>query len=466
MTEKDFYPFKTTSKIDWKSQIEKDLKGKDFNQTLVKTIWNEILQQPFYSSEDLKEKPIQNRFSPPVEIPGLSPRTWSTIVSISPYNGKIENKEILAALENGADAIVLELDRDPNWNEVLKDVLLPYIHIYIKPLQNAGVIFLSFSKFIQQMGLNQSDLHGGFIWSPTGDLLESNGDFAKKISLTQQVIIDWKESPSFFPICIEFSKYRNSGGTGIQELTFGFGEIIEIVSSLTELGIDAKTCFDNIMIHSSVAEEFFPEIAKLKSLRNLFSSLAKQFDVETLPENLHLISSTATWSHSFLDKNSNLIRQTYEAMAGVLGGSNSIWVIPTEGENEDTLEKRIAKNISLILKEESYLDKVMDPSSGSYYLETLEAEICAKVQSNITSLESKGGWLKSFQTRELQKSIRETRILIQNQILNKALVKVGANKYPPSKKLENNLEIQDFQEKEFQLRPTRASFLLEKSLAQ
>lgn len=466
MTEKDFYPFKSTSKIDWKSQIEKDLNGKDFNQTLVKTIWDEIQQQPFYTSEDLIEKALQNRFSPPTEIPGLPPRTWSTTVSISSSNDKTENKEILAALENGADAIVLELERDPNWSELLKDVLLPYIHIFIKPLQNAGVIFLSFSKFIQQMDLNQSNLHGGFLWSPTGGLLESNGDFAKKIALTQQAISDWKEYPSFYPICVSFSTYRNSGGTGIQELNFGFGEIIEIVSSLTDLGIEAKTCFENIMIHSAVAEEFFPEIAKLKSLRNLFSSLAKQFDVETSPENLHLICSTSSWSHSYLDKNSNLIRQTYEAMAGVLGGSNSIWVIPTESEKADTLEKRIAKNVSLILKEESYLDKVVDPSSGSYYLESLEAKICAIVQSNIANLESKGGWLKSFQTKELQKSIRETRVLIQNQILNEVLVKVGANKYQPSKKLENNLEFQDFLEEEFQLCPTRASYLLEKSLAQ
>ncbi|SHO65229.1 methylmalonyl-CoA mutase family protein [Algoriphagus zhangzhouensis] len=466
MTEKDFYPFKTTSKIDWKSQIEKDLKGKDFNQTLVKTIWNEIQQQPFYTSEDLKEKPIQNRFSPPAEIPGLPPRTWSTSVSISPSNDKTENKEILAALENGADAIVMELDRDPNWSELLKDVLLPYIHIYLKPLQNAGVIFLSFSKFIQQIDLNQSDLHGGFLWSPTGDLLETNGDFEKKIALTQQVISDWKEYPSFYPICVDFSTYRNSGGTGIQELTFGFGEIIEIVSSLTDLGIEAKTCFENMMIHSSVAEEFFPEIAKLKSLRNLFSSVANQFDAKISAENIHLICSTSTWSHSFLDKNSNLIRQTYEAMASVLGGSNSIWVIPTVGENSNTLEKRIAKNVSLILKEESYLDKVVDPSSGSYYLGSLESEICGIVQSNIVNLESKGGWLMSFQTRELQTSIRETRVLIQNQILNETLVKVGANKYQPSKKLENNIEFLDFQEEEFQLSPTRASYLLEKSLAQ
>jgi methylmalonyl-CoA mutase len=150
-------------------------------------------------------------------------------------------------------------------------------------------------------------------------------------------------------------------------------------------------------------------------------------------------------------------------MAGILGGGNSIWVKPTEGKNASILEKRIARNISSILKEESYLDKVMDPAAGSYYLESLQNEIEKEVITSLQELEEKGGWLKSFENRALHADIRNSREAAQKKVLSDSSIKVGVNKYLAKGKLENHLPFEPIFEKDFELLPNRATYLVEQN---
>ena len=82
MTTKDFYPFSPSSKSDWVDQVKKDLKGKNFDETLTSILWEKIRIQPFYTAEDLTEDANQYQFHPSSEIPGMSPRIWNNLVSV------------------------------------------------------------------------------------------------------------------------------------------------------------------------------------------------------------------------------------------------------------------------------------------------------------------------------------------------------------------------------------------------
>ncbi len=306
-------------------------------------------------------------------------------------------------------------------------------------------------------------LSGAVLWSPCDELFRNGENFDSGISQAGKAINDFKNFTGFYPITIDFSRYANAGATGIQELSFGLGEVIEVIDKLSKRAISPAQVFDNIVFHTAVGDSHFAEIAKVKALRKLIVELAGNYGVQIGMDSIRIITSTSSWSKSLLDKDTNLIRQTYEAMAGILGGGNSVWVKPTEGKSASVLEKRIARNISSILKEESYLDKVMDPAAGSYFLENLQNKIEKEVILSLQELEENGGWMKSFEDRTLHAEIRKSREVAQKKMLSDSSIKVGVNKYLAKDKLKNQLQFEPMVEKDFELLPSRATYLVEQN---
>ncbi|MGM0946012.1 MAG: methylmalonyl-CoA mutase family protein [Bacteroidota bacterium] len=461
MTPIDFYPFETQSKSDWLKLVEKDLKGKDFDQTLVSSVWGQIRQEPFYTREDLPGTNQPMRFHPPSDLPGMSPRLWSNAVSIYNTSDPKTNEEILNHLQNGADALILHLEGNENWDTLLKGVLLEYISIYLLPENNELTSIWDFIQWLKNQKLGNNQLHGALLWSPTSPLFEGQSDFSVAADEGAKLLEAFAKFPDFRACTIDLARYNNSGGTGIQEITFGLGELIEITTHWIESGLNAQFVFENIAFHSAVGSAHFPEIVKLKSLRKLISDVTGKFGAAQDQESIHLLCSTSQFSKSYLDKNSNYIRQTYEASAAIIGGCNTLWVRPAEGESAGSLETRIARNVSTVLREESYLDKVIDPSAGAYYLESIQAKLEDILRQNIAELEKNGGWLAQFKSRIVQKEIREARKSTQELIVNHEKVIIGANYSIPDEKLVNNLLFHPIQEEEYALLPTRATYLLE-----
>lgn len=388
-------------------------------------------------------------------------RIWSNIVSVYVENEVAANQEIHLALQNGAEGLVLFLKGTEDLGEILKDVLPQYIQLYFFPAGEKSLVFQAISNWVLSRHLPTDQLNGAILWSPFDTLLSGEKDAEPQFSVAFELIQNWKAFPNFFPLCLDFGRYSESGGTGIQELTFGLGELIEILDQLTKRGLSAETIFQNVAFQSVAGDLHFPEIAKLKALRSLITDLAGNYDIPLPPESIHLIAATSTWSYSLLDKNTNLIRQTYQAMAGVLGGCNSLWVKPSEGKNASTREKRIARNISSILREEAYLDKVIDPAAGSFYLDTLQEELSNLVKEKVSQFEAEGSWLNSFSEGKIQKEIRENRFTVQKAVLENTVSKVGANSYTTEGNPDESPFFEEIIEQELELKPSRASYLVE-----
>ena len=461
MTTKDFYPFSPSSKNDWVDQVKKDLKGKNFDETLTSILWEKIRIQPLYTAEDLEGPKEDYKFHPNSEIPGMSPRIWNNLVSVFPENEKETNEEILHALQNGADGLVVYLDGTENINELLKAVHTEFISTNLLPTGDTIQFFHLIKEWIESVSLKPGMLQGAILWNPCDELFRSGENFDSAINQAAKAINDFKDFRDFYPMTIDLSRYANAGATGIQELTYGLAEVIELIDKLSKKAISPIQVFENLTFHTAIGDSHFAEIAKVKALRKLIVGLAGNYGVTIQPENIQIITSTSEWSKSLLDKNTNLIRQTYEAMAGILGGANSLWVKPAEGKKASILEKRIARNVSSILKDESYLDKVMDPAAGSFYLEKLQEELENSVIAGLQELEKNGGWLKSFEDRALHTEIRNSRENTQKKVLSDVAIKVGANKYLAKDKVENNLAVEPIKEKEFELLPSRATYLVE-----
>ncbi len=457
MTRDLFKDFPPTNKTAWINQAIKDLKGKDFNQSLSTKLWEEIEIEPFYTKEDLIGLPKlpEGCFENASEIQGLSSRSWANFSAVFPNT---TNEDVLNALENGASGLLLHLRGNEKLGELLKCVKPEYISILIKPLADPMSALNAFLTWVKDSGADETKLNGGLLWSPMDMLFEEGRSLDETIPVLKEILDACPNSSTFSAFHFDFSRYAESGATGLDELIFGFGEMIELID---QSGIDPMEIFEKSGIFTAIGDLHFPEIAKLKAIRFFVSELALQYDIELRPQDFSIFAKTSDWSKSTLDANTNLIRQTYETLAAVLGGANGVWVAPLQHANSSELDLRIARNVSSVLVHESYLDKVADPTAGSYCLDFLIYQLMEKTKAGLQVLEEKGGWKLGFELNEIQQNVRKSRLTQQNLVLTGKATKIGVNKYPASSTLKNDLEFIPLEEKLKELKPSRASYLVE-----
>ncbi|PRY87529.1 methylmalonyl-CoA mutase family protein [Mongoliibacter ruber] len=460
-----FTDFQKVTKEEWINQATKDIKGKDFQKTLVTNGFDGIDLFPFYTEEDLKEtqwlQQYHNRLNKPSDIPGMSPRYWSNIFAININQEATDNKRILQALMTGADALLLSVKEGVNFDVLLENVDLEYIELYLK-IEKAQVSVLgSFLNWYHTLGKSHESLRGGLLWDPiTSCLAEKNslGSIVESVSKALSISEDY---PFFKTLCIDSAYYHNSGASLVQQLFLPLGGYIELIDGLTEKGIEPEQMLSNTLLHAASGSDYFLEISKLRAFKILFHQLADLYQVEVKTEDVKLVVSTSFWTKSKSDVHTNMLRNTTEAMSAVLGSCDALWVrVHDEVKGEiNTFSERMARNISSILKEESYLDKIMDPVAGSYFIECVTAQVIAKVKFELEILESKEGWWSTYESHQLQDLVKAARYAKMEDLTTVRKTKVGVNKYQMSEKLPvDNLM---WEEENWQLLPLRESFLIE-----
>ncbi len=455
MTEDLFQEFDKNKKIDWMNQVSKETKQPINDGMLASKLWDKINLHPFYTREDLAFPAYQFRFHPKDELPGFSPRLWSNVVSVHPDD---TNQQVLEALENGAEGLVLHLHGSEDLTEVLAGVLPQYIPILILPLGNPIRALKSLFDWLENTGTSSDAISGGLIWSPSDVVFENGEPLGLGFELLAELLELTENYPAFRPFCLKTSRYSDSGENPLDALVFVFGELIEALDSL---GKNSGEVLSKVFLEVAVGENHFGEIARLRAMRKFLTDLASLYSVTIKEEDVLLLCRTSHWSKSLVDVNTSMIRQTYEGMAAVLGGVNWLWIKPVEEEKASEMERRIARNVSAILREESHLDKVQDPSAGSYYLDKITHDILVFLKEELELLESSGGFGDRLERGEIHRSVRINREKVQHQVLQHVLPKIGVNRYPAPAELQNNLSFHHFTEKKHELNPTRATYLVE-----
>lgn len=457
MTQNLFSAFPPSSKLAWLDQLSKELKGKSVSETLNFKLWGEIDLEAYYTPGDVKSSILdaQVRFHPDSDLPGMPPRIWSNLVSVFPDD---TNAGVLDALSNGAEGLVLHTYGIEDLGELLRRVLPEYIQILVKPLGNPVMALRAFFEWADSTGTSPDRISGGLLWTPSDLVFDHQESFEFAIETLQELAEMSEPYSNFKVFSIDSARYSDSGANPLDALIFGMGELIEVID---KSGLDPGLIFRKMLVQVSVSDAHFGEIARIKSCRILLSSLAGLYGQEVFEEDFAMLCHTSYWSKSILDPNTNLIRQTYEAMAAVLGGANLLWVKPLQEDSADERERRIARNVSSILKEEAYLDKVQDPAAGSFFLDQMVLRIAEFIQTKLQELESQGGWLAKLNSGGIHAQVRGYREKIQNELLESKRSKIGVNKYPSSQKPDSSTEFEIFEEKSLELKPARASYLCE-----
>ncbi|MFI0395129.1 methylmalonyl-CoA mutase [Paracoccus jiaweipingae] len=252
------------------------------------------------------------------------------------------------------------------------------------------------------------------------------------------------EMPKFNSISISGYHMQEAGANLVQELAYTLADGREYVRAALSAGMDVDKFAGRLSFFFAIGMNFFMEIAKLRAARLLWHRIMTEFDPQK-PGSLMLRTHCQTSGVSLQEQDpyNNVIRTAYEAMSAALGGTQSLHTnaldeaiaLPTE------FSARIARNTQLILQEETGITHVVDPLAGSYYIESLTAELAEKAWALIKEVEEMGGMTRAVASGMPKLRIEETAARRQAMIDRGEEVIVGVNKYRKDK--EDPIDILD-----------------------
>jgi len=418
--DKLFGEFKDISAPEWKQKIQVDLKGADYNETL---IWNSpegIDVKPFYHPDTYTH--LQ------AKAPTKSSE-WKICQSIEvDYQEKLKAR-ILHAISNGADTIkLLNIPEHIILNELLKGIDLSATKVYFDfTVFNASLID-------QLVGLkNKNNIYCNI--DIIGHLART-GNWFQNLNSDHEILENFmKHSKDFGSILsIDMSLYQNAGANMVQQLAYGLAHANEYFN---HFGTQIKK---QLVFNVSIGTNYFFEIAKLRSLRLLYEILSDEY---ALNSECHIFATPSKRNKTIYDYNTNMLRTTTECMSAILGGANTISNLSYDSVYHHTNEfgDRIARNQLLILKHESYFNTVDNPSDGSYYIEELTHDLTERALSLFKDIEANGGFLKQLKEGTLQRKIKESAAKEQSLFDEAKEVLLGSNKYPNvDDKMKNDIE--------------------------
>lgn len=447
MSKKLFEEFDPVSAKAWKQKIQVDLKGADYNETLVNSTDEGIDIKPFYHADD-----HDYEFSLP-ESPA-----WYVTEKLYLENVDITIENAKDVIERGAESLWIIIpeadDKKLKFFDALSDDQTPlYVEFLVQDLEFFKKLDTVLKKQNKKIWLGYDPVHQ----------LASSGNWFKNQKEDFDVFLKISTLSSFKnQINVDARLYQNSGGLIIQQLAYSLAHLNEYLNLLN----DSDSTLDSIKVNLVISQgsNYFFEIAKLKALRLLVNSLASAYDVDI---DLHIIAEPSKRNHTLYDYNMNMLRTTTECMSAILGGAN--WVNNLAYDEvfhkRNEFGERISRNQLLILKQESYFDKVLNPVDGTYFIENLSKELAEKALGIFKTIEAGKGFVHQLFEGKIQKKIKESAEKEQAKVNAKEFTLVGLNKYENLKdQMSQDLELFPFL-KQHQ-RKTLIEPILERRLAE
>lgn len=399
-----FDEFEGTTPNAWKQKIQVDLKGADYNKTLLWKTNDGITIKPFYTKEDRKNNKIK--------LPKKAFNICQTIVITEEETANAFAKK---SLKTGVSAIQFIAHKKFDYKILLSGIEVNKTILYFK------LLFLD-AAFIQEINQLTAPKNTFFQVDPIGNLAETgNWFFNLKEDLNHlNTIFNSVENG----ISISGDLYQNAGANIVQQLAYTLAHANEYLNILNEKSASS------IHFEFAVGSNYFHEIAKLRAFRLLWKSLLNEYKIKET--NTHIFTKPSTRNKTIYDYNTNMLRTATECMSAVLGGSNSVSNLAYNSIFEDSTEfgERISKNQLLILQEESGFTNAQNLADGSYYIENLTHQFAEKALVIFKQIEKGGGFLKQLKEGNIQRKIKDSATSEQEQFRTKELVLLGTNFQP------------------------------------
>jgi methylmalonyl-CoA mutase len=422
----------------WMDKIQADLKGTDFNKKLVRQAGEGFEVKPFYRAEDIENLMYINSLPgkfPYIRGTKIKNNNWHIRQNIEVKDYFLANRKALDILMKGVDSLGFNIvdpesiDED-NFKILLREIHIESIETNFHSNGKAKEILDILIKIVTERGLDFSEIHGAIEADPLSRLMlngtlcipeEAGFDYLALLTGGSAVF------PNLRTINLSASIFNNAGCDIVQELAFGMSMGSEYLTQLTGRGLRAGYSASKIKFSFGVGSDYFLEIAKLRAARLLWSIVTNGFQPEgkeNIKLDIHCVTSKRNKRIS--DPYVNMLRTQTEAMSAILGGTDSLTVEPFDVtfSQPDEFSERIARNQQLILKEESYFDKVADPSAGSYYIENLTRMIAESAWKLFVEIEEMGGFLSVLRSGYIQAKLSEAEKKLKKEKNNETKIQI------------------------------------------
>ena len=437
--EKLFDQFPPISTEEWRAKVEVDLKGADFNKKLVWRTNEGFNVQPMYRAEDIKD--LKTTDSLPGEYPFVrgtkTDNDWYVRQEIEVSCPKEANEKALEILGKGVTSLGFTLKEDIDVEGIktlLSGIDVAKVEINFNCCPNKA-LQLATDLVAYIKAANATDTFKGAIgFDPFRRLLKHGKDFPKDIKEIAVALVEVAaDVKGLRVLAVNSDKLCNAGAYIYQELGYALSWGNEWMSMLTDAGVDSTEVAKNIKFNMGISSNYFMEIAKFRAARMLWAQIVKQYEPKcdcACKMNVH--ATTSEFNQTIFDAHVNLLRSQTESMSAALAGVDSITVTPFDKQfkTPDDFSERIARNQQLLLKEESHLDKIVDPAGGSYYVETLTMSIANEAWKLFLEVEEKGGFYAALKAGQVQAAVNESSDKRHTDVARRKESLLGTNQFP------------------------------------
>lgn len=442
--EKLFAEFPPVSTEQWEAAITADLKGADYEKKLVWRTAEGFNVRPYYRAENLDG--IRYLGAGCGEFPYVrgtkKDNNWQLVQTIEVGCPKEANAQATLLLTKGVESIGFAIG-DKEFTAADLDTLLSGI-----PVKNTELVFSGCAAkkvaglFIDKMdkeGVDPETVKADFVLDPIVKKLTLKGTLAckngqcKSFENLASLITKGARYKRVRFVNVSGEIFHNSGSTIVQELAFTLAAGHEYVVKLMEQGLSVDQAAPALRFSMAISSNYFMEIAKFRAARMLWANIIAPYNPSRgCASKMKVHAVTSKWNMTVYDPYVNMLRGTTEAMSAAVSGVHSIEVLPfdTPYEKPTDFSARIARNVQLLLKEESHFNQVCDAAGGSYYIENLTDSIAEQAWNLFKQVEEKGGYIAAFEAGFIQDQVEASAARKNTNIATRRETLLGTNQFP------------------------------------
>ncbi len=453
--EKLFSDFSPVSTQEWMDKITVDLKGADFEKKLVWRTNEGFKVKPFYRQEDLEG--LKTTEGLPGQYPYIrgikkDDNTWFIRQDITVNDAAEANAKALDILNKGVDSLGFHIKaKELNaeyLDTLLKDICCECVELNFSTCQRHTLQLAQLLvAYFQKKGYAPEKLKGSLNFDPISKMMQKGKDVSAVIATGKELVETLAAYPHFRCIAVNSVQLNNAGAYIYQELGYALVWGNEYLNQLVEAGVPAALAAKKIKFNFGISSNYFMEIAKFRAARMLWADIVKQYapkcprtDCKNTGADgtcycackMVAHAETSNFNLTLFDAHVNLLRTQTEAMSAAIAGVNSITVSPFDKayETPDDFSERIARNQQLLLKEESHLNRIVDPAAGSYYIENLTVAIAKQAWDLFLAVEEAGGMLQAVKAGSIQEAVNQSNKARHEAVSKRKEILLGTNQYP------------------------------------
>jgi methylmalonyl-CoA mutase len=423
----------------WRAQVDKDLKGADFDKRLLTRTPEGLTIQPLYTAEnapaaasdaaDLAGFPPYRRGPKPF---GNYGSTWDLCAEQTAPDTQGAALDIAEDLNGGANSLWLRFDAHTRTGDaarkladglpcdtlaVLDDALakvsLDAINVTLDAGANVAVAAL-YLALAERKDLDPTRLAGSLGIDPLGALARDGSlpyDLARARALLSELSAFTARSyPQLRAATVDVEPYQLAGANAIQELSYALATGLEYLRWSLDAGLSLEQASGQIGFRVPVASDMFLELAKLRALRLCWAKIVAAHGGSPSAQNTHVHAVSALGTKSRRDPWVNMLRTTTEAFAAMVGGADAVTTRGFDAAlgRSDSFARRIARNAQVILNEEAHVTQVADAAGGSYYVETLTDQLARAAWAALQDIERQGGMAKALTSSAIAQAVEQS----------------------------------------------------------